>query len=370
MTNQIQDHIEDLLTKLISFRTLSRDHTANREALEWIGYQLIGLPLHVQLLEFGGFPALIATTKSTKQPKLWLQAHLDVVPASEQAFTAKIENGLVHGRGAFDMKFAIASYILLLQKLGPKLKNYDLGLMVTTDEEVGGEHGVKALIDQGYTSDVVLLPDGGNNWHFVSASRGIWHFELTAKGSSHHGSRPWLGNNAVLALMAFINELSQLFPTEPCNVPYHFHNSMNVGTFNAGKAINQIPDHATAGIDVRYLVEDGPKIKNQINTLVKKHPYILLKTVAEGSGYHVDKDNPYFQSYLTALKKHGVKYDFDVTYGSSDARFFTAIGIPVIVIRPDGGGLHSEDEFISLPELTRFHQVLTDFVQIAVAPSR
>lgn len=355
--------LETLLTRLVNFKTYSRDHAENRKALDWIADQIASTSLHVAIVEVGGFPSLIATTKPTRTPRLWLQAHLDVVPGSDAAFQTRVEGTKMVGRGTFDMKYAIASYIKLAWELSPELARYDFGIMITTDEEIGGEHGVKALLDQGYHSGAAFLPDGGKDWQFVSASRGIWHLQATATGESQHGSRPWLGQNAIVSLMRFLEELLAVFPKEPCGQADHFHNSITVGTISGGKAVNQIPDSAEAQCDIRYVVEDHEHIKDSVTQLLRKHPAIAVKTIAEGSGYRVDRENAYFKTYERLLQTHGVVPSFEVTHGSSDARHFAAQGIPAIVLRPTGGGHHSEYEWIDMRELERFHVILQEFVR-------
>lgn len=359
----MQSSLRTYLSELIRFKTLTQDHAINLHALHWILKQVQDLPPHAKILHVNGFPSLIMTTRNTMTPRLWLQAHIDVVPASEEMFEARFDGNRFVGRGAFDMKFAIACYLQLVQELGKQVSQYDFGMMITSDEETGGQHGVKALLDQGYRSEATFLPDGGKDWQFVSASRGIWHLRATCKGESQHGARPWLGKNAIVKLMRFTEELLEFFPKEPCNIENHFHNSMNVSTVSGGTAMNQIPDLAEAQYDIRYVVEDYQKLNAWMDAVLKKYPEIRIETLATGKGYQVDRQNPYFLVYQQCLTKHGVTPSFEITHGSSDARYFAEYDIPVIVLRPVGGGHHSADEWIDLGELEKFYQVLRDFVQ-------
>lgn len=363
MTTTNTTTLDQLLAHLVGFKTLSRDHAVNRKALKWIRHQLKGTSLHVEIIEIHGFPSLIATTSRTMSPRLWLQGHLDIVPGSDETLRLRIEDGKMIGRGTFDMKYAIASYIKLAQELGSALPQYDFGIMITTDEEIGGTHGVKALLEKGYTSEAAFLPDGGKDWQFVSASRGIWHLKATYVGESNHGSRPWLGKNAVVGLMRFSEELLALFPAEPCGVPNHFHHSINVGVLRGGEVTNQVPDLAEAQYDIRYVMEDGDRLKKAVHALTKKYPEITLHTLAEGNGYQVNRTDPFFMAYEALLREHGIEPSFEITHGSSDARYFTEHGIPTIVLRPAGGGHHSEYEWLDLDGFHLFHTILRQFIE-------
>lgn len=358
--NQID--LTEVLKTLIGFKTFSNDHVTNKKALNWIEKQIETLPLYTKMVSYNNFPSLLITTSKTKSPRLWLQAHLDVVPGTNEAFIPYIKDTKLKGRGSFDMKFAIASYIKLVHDFGPALNEYDFGIMITTDEEIGGANGVKALLDNGYSSQAVFLPDGGKNWQFVSASRGIWHIRIKAEGESQHGSRPWLGSNAIVNLIGFLTELSSLFPTEPCNTSNHFHDSINIGTIGGGEAVNQIPSEAQAQCDIRYLPEHHLNLKRKVAKIIKDHPLITLETMTEGEGYRVDEESQYFKIYKEILKNHGISPSFEITHGSSDARYFAAHNISPIVLRPVGGGHHSEEEWIDLNELKRFYLILRDFV--------
>ena len=133
--------------------------------------------LHCKHYTFNGHSALVITTRDTMHPKLLLAAHIDVVPGPEALFTPKIDNDnqRMYGRGAYDMKMAIACYMLLLEELKERLGELDFGIMLTSDEEIGGMNGVRCLLEAGYSADAVLLPDGGFNWNFEEAAKGVLH---------------------------------------------------------------------------------------------------------------------------------------------------------------------------------------------------
>jgi len=74
-------------------------------------------------------------------------------------------------------------------------------------------------------------------------------------------------------------------------------------------------------------------------------------------------ENKYVKDFLEILKeKFKIKPEFTFSHGSSDARFFFEEKIPVILIRPKGGGHHSEKEWIDLESLEKFYLILKSWV--------
>lgn len=356
--------MKKLLEKLITFKTLSSDHAENNRALTWIVNEVKGLPVHINKYDSNGFPSLTITTKETTKPVIWLQAHLDVVSGSEDTFSPKIINGKLYGRGAFDMKYAIACYIKLFQEINRNLTKYNLGIMITTDEEVGGENGVKFLLGQGLGSKVCFLPDGGQNWEIQKAAKGVLHMSIKSYGKSVHGSRVWEGENAIENLLACLDKLRSGFPGEPCGTKDHFHNTLNIGKMEGGKAANQVADFAEALIDIRYTPDTKKEnLLNLIKDATRNFPKITVQEIVSGSSYKIDTENPYVKTFLEIMsKKLNLKPKFIISHGSSDARFFAEKNIPTILTRPTGGGHHSENEWIGLADLERFYKVLMLFV--------
>lgn len=89
--------------------------------------------------------------------------NVDVVEPNEpEQFQPQIKDGKLFGRGAYDMKFAVACYLNLLLELGSKLSEYNFGIMLVSDEELGGFHGTGKLVEQGWPSEFCFLP----SWHF------------------------------------------------------------------------------------------------------------------------------------------------------------------------------------------------------------
>lgn len=354
----------NLLKKLISFTTTSNNKEAIYKALNWIIKEIKGLSIQYFIFKDKSNPFLLISTKKTKSFDMLLAGHIDVVSGSENLFSAKIVKNKLIGRGAYDMKFAIACYINLLKELKENLKNFNLGILITSDEEIGGFNGTKKFLDLGYKSKICFLPDGGENWNFELKAKGVWHLKIKSYGKSAHGSRPWEGKNSIENLLIFINKLKNIFPKEPCKDKNHWHNTLNIGKIVGGEATNQVANYTEVFIDIRYTeLSQKNRILKHINNLLKKFKNIKIENLVEGYPYNIEKINPYLKLFSNIAKeKFNIKTGFTFSHGSSDARFFKEKNIPTILIRPKGGGQHSENEWIDINDLEKFYNVLKDFV--------
>ena len=357
----------DIFEKLVSFKTISGDREASAACLNYAEKILDTQGLHIDRYSSNGFESIVATTKVSKAPTLLLQAHLDVVPAADDMFQLRGEGPNLVGRGAYDMKYAAACYLYLVEELGPACAGMDFGIMFTTDEEVDGRNGVQYLLDQGYSCDVCVLPDGGDNWRVESAAKGQWLVDAEATGVSAHGSRPWEGDNAALKLLQFVQEATALAP-----VKRHTDTTVVVTKLQAGVAINQVPDSGTACFDIRFLTMPAYEaIHATLTRLAKKH-HVELTDRNKIIPLELDVNLPQVQTWVQTvetIRGDDAPDGYSLSFGATDARFFAEHGIPTIVTRPKGGGIHAEGEWIVEAEVYQFYDCLKKYTETIASPA-
>jgi succinyl-diaminopimelate desuccinylase len=358
MSNSIGGGIYSILADLVGFQTVT-GHTEEVDVcFQYILTFLEKHDLQVVHLTSQGFPSIVATTHATKTPKVLLQAHIDVVPAKAQAFTMSETAGKLHGRGVFDMKFAVACYLQLIHELKADLQQYDFGIMLTSDEEIGGENGVKYVLDEGYGAEVCILPDGGNDWHIETTCNAVWIARVTADGRSAHGSRPWEGQNAINSLVEGLGEIQTMFGELK---PYK--NSITISNIQGGRAVNQVPDEATAVLDMRFTSDQEYARYHTAITNMMAERGLQLETVAQVKARNVNLDQPAVASFLTIAEQvTGSPITKTHSFGATDACYFANHDITTIVIRPTGGKHHSDDEWIAKDELQQFYKVLKTYI--------
>lgn len=367
--------LTDLLSHLVRFPSVTSAHATNRALIDWIASQLDHLPLKFQHHERDGIVSLTATTMgatSAKQPKLWLAAHTDVVPGEPSDFEPEVRDGRLYGRGVYDMKYGIAVFMKLLLELGDTLDNYDLGLMLTSDEEVGGHNGCGYLAERGYGSQAMLLPECGIPWNLEKGAKGLSWWRIESRGVASHGAYPWLGKNPIDSLMDYLTHLRRFFPAEPCHDPKHLHHTMTVGSIDGGGVYNRVPEYAEAKLDLRTLPEVSiEEITSWFDEASRAIPDVTATLTEHAPGF-VNPSDGATQLFTRIVRQvTGRELANQLAHASSDARFFGPRGTQVICVPPTGGGQHSSSEWIDLAGLDNYYTIVRTFVtQWAKLPQR
>jgi succinyl-diaminopimelate desuccinylase len=348
-----------LLQKLVAIPTIT-GHAATKEALGFVANFLTERGMHVHHREYGGCPALVATSRPTKTPAIMLVGHIDVVPGPKELFKIREADGRLYGRGTMDMKAAIAAYLCVVDALKSNLDDYDFGLMITSDEE---QHGpsVGNLLDEGFKPKAAVLFDGAANWEIESATKGAWCPLITVTGKRAHGSRPWLGDSASLKLIGLLNEIQTLFDNSD-----HDGNTLNISAIECGAigmAPNQVPAHAQATLDIRVInTPELHRIQRFVRNLCAKYDatceeFIFFPPIAH------DLTNPYIATFKDVLQRvTGVESDGYLSLAVSDAVCFSERDIPCAVTYPRGGNHHGDDEWVSRDAPELLIEIVKDFL--------
>ncbi len=359
------ESIKNLLFELIKFKSVAQNPEELRRIIEFVEEYLKETKLIIKKFEKNSKYSLIATFKNTKKPKIFFVGHLDVVDASDDLFQPKLEGNIIRGRGAIDMKGPCAVLVELFKELSNEGKFYDIGLMLTTDEEVGSENGVKYLLyEEDYSCDFAIIPDGGFNFNIINKEKGVLHFRVISEGKSAHGSRVWEGLNAIDNLIDFYNDISLIFPSEPCGDPNHWHNTINIGRIQGGVKVNIVPDYAVAEIDVRFTEPwTIETMKEQILSSIRKFPNLKFEVLSTGEVIYVPENNNFLKLYKEKAEKIlNRKIEFICEHGATDGRFFAQKGIPVIITNAIGYGLHTDEEWVDLESLNTLKEIFKSFL--------
>jgi succinyl-diaminopimelate desuccinylase len=352
-------NLTQLLSKLVAFKTVSGDLPAALTCTEYVENYLLERGMRVQRHMYNEVPSLVATTKATKSPKVLLQAHLDVVPCPKTLFNLTENDGRLIGRGVFDMKFAGAVFLKLVDDLQDELAKYDFGIMFSFDEEIGGENGVSALLNAGYRTQVCVLPDAGDNWCLETARKGLWMVKLSATGVAVHGSRPWEGDNAIHRLNAALYEMSTLFAKQNTKT-----DSLSINMISGGRAMNQVADSAEAVLDIRFIDNASHKrLTKQMQQIAANHN-LTVNTITCIQPTKIDVKNPHVASFLRVAEQvQGSPLGSMESLGTSDAHYFADLDIPVILVRPHGGAPHSDSEWLDKASFEKYYELIKKYVQ-------
>jgi len=353
--------MRQLLQKLITFESDKNHPEEIKKCFDFVTGYLRESGIKVKTYQSHGKLSLIASRTLKKHYQYILCGHLDVVPANyKNAFKPMIRGSRLYGRGASDMKGVNSAMIKLL--LDKSLKNTDLALMLTGDEEVGGFDGINYLLNKkSYGCDCVIVPDGGTSFNLVLAEKAVMLIKITSKGKAAHGSRPWLGENAIEKLVLIYQEIKNNMPK--ADKKNFWEPTVNLGKLNSGDAANKVPSSAEMFLDFRYPKKEQ---KNMILNLIKKAVIKQLKTnyqiETEGELMTTPKNNPYIKKIINTAKKQGINLKIKKECGASDGRFFSSQGIPVLMFAPKASNAHIDNEWIDLNSLDKFYHLLKSFL--------
>jgi len=346
----------DLTKNLIRFKSmLSRPDEINR-CVDFIERFLNDAGATCKRIECDGVPSISALPKLDFAPVL-LMSHIDVVDGPEELFEPVEKNGKLYGRGSFDDKYAAALSMVLFKehldrarKEGRGQGDLPLGILITGDEEAGGFKGAKEALKT-IRTDFCIALDGGNVHKIVTKEKGVLRLKLISKGRAAHGSRPWLGENAIEKLFEDYRIIKGFFQEEAAE---HWHRTINFSIVHAGKSVNQVPDSAEALFDVRYTEKDDvDALVKQIRQKIKGDLLVEIKEPLFLGG-----QSPYLDLLLDITKNTTLGFE----HGASDARFLHEHGTPGIVWGPDGDlSAHAYDEHVNLDSFYELYGILERF---------
>jgi succinyl-diaminopimelate desuccinylase len=346
---------KQLLKDLVSFYPVSSDQDSVLKVLTYVKDHLAKIGLRSEILTNKGVHMLYSSTTGSKHAKIMLQAHVDVVPAKLEQTRLKTVGDKVYGRGVRDMLFATASYIRFFYDHADELDSLDLSICLSGDEELGGSNSVPWLLNQGYSADVVWLPDAGNSpKELVTSAKGGYNFDITVSGQSHHGSRPWEGDGAAGKLVSLLSELRSGFKVPSENV-----STMTITQLESGDSINKGPATARAHIDIRFTDQTELERCRQLVAGLCQRYRGTVSNLLTMPNYSVDCRSELVKLYLKVNKSvTGQPAEPKSVCGSSDARFFSQKGIPVVMTRPISKGSHGDNEWLSLSSFDEYHRVM------------
>lgn len=365
----MQNEILELTKKLISFKTITGNTKEIAACFDFIkNYfkdEIKSGKIIAREYEKNDAVSMVFSNARKLDFDIILNGHIDVIAAPDKDFAPKIKNGKLYARGAADMKSQVATMMIILKELINSGFKKSIALLLGSDEEVGGESGIEYLIEKvGYKAAVAIIPDGGENFELTIKEKGVLWLKITAKGKTAHGSRPWLGENAILKLMRSYKELEKIFPSfKKTKSLYQDGISMNLGKVQGGKIINTVPDSAEMQIDFRYSEKgDDAKIISAIKALSQKHrlEFEIIKNMRESV---TDAENIYLKKFKKITEKIvGRKMKISKSTGASCSRFFSEKNIPAIITSPDYGNIHAAEEWIDIKGTEKLYKIIKEFL--------
>lgn len=338
-----------------------------------------GYPVTMTRLDHGSGRASLVVELPGEQRNgaLAFVGHLDTVPVgdptkwSSPPLAPSIKAGKLVARGAADMKGGLAAMLLALDYLlvSKKALKKSLYFCFTADEENTGA-GALAIRQSGLIADAVQMiicePSGGS---IGICEKGAFWIRVSAEGSSCHASRPELGQNAIDALIVFMDHAHRVFDYTQTH-PLLGRNSLSLTQFEGGVSTNIVPARADLTLDIRTLPGvshmDIYERFNEICQAVQQEMSPLSMKV-EIINNRPPLETPKTEDlvvYLQACaKKLGMSLPSKGLYFYTDASQLIPLGdMPFVILGPgDDRQAHSVNEHIELGCIGRFAELYATY---------
>jgi succinyl-diaminopimelate desuccinylase len=346
-------------------------------ALEYLGALLgrAGFEIHRQKFSSPDVPEIdnLFARIGTGKPHLVFAGHTDVVPPGNESswshppFAGEITDGKLFGRGAIDMKGAIAAFAAAALDFTAQGKPQGaISFLIAGDEEGPAVNGTVKLLQwakaRGETFDHAIVGEPTSVKRvgdtIKTGRRGSLSATLTVFGKQGHVAYPDRAQNPMRPLIAMLEALTEK-PFDKGTKEFQRSNLEVTSVESGNPVFNVIPGEAKARFNIRF--NDKHTIASLKKAIEKR-----LKSAAKGARYRLDYEPP-SDSYLTrrgpfvdlvvkALADSGVKTALSTSGGTSDARFIKNY-CPVIDLGLVGNTMHQIDEHVPVEDLKRLTEI-------------
>ena len=317
-------------------------------------------------LRFGEIENLFAR-RGESGPHLCFAGHTDVVPVGEAGawtadpFGGEVRDGLLYGRGATDMKGAIAAFVAAVQDFLSARPGAagSLSLLITGDEEGPAVDGTVRVLEwmaaQGQIPDMCLVGEPTSRVRLGDVAkigrRGSLNAAITLYGVQGHVAYPQRADNPVHRLVRVLHRLTARPLDE--GTEWFEPSSLQVTSVDVGNAAtNVIPAAARARLNIRF---------NDRHTGESLTRMLRAALEAEGARFDLDvsisgeafltQPGPFVEALKRAVRRTtGEEPVLDTGGGTSDARFIARY-CPVAELGAVGTTMHKVDECTPVEEL-------------------
>lgn len=357
-----------------------------QHALETIGFDTEFMPFSdVNVPEVNNLWAIKKgkTTQEKTGKHLCFAGHTDVVPVGNlekwtyNPFQAHIDDGILYGRGASDMKAAIAAFVVAVDEFTTQNPDFSgaISMMITGDEEGNGINGTQKMVQvlkaRHIAIDHCLVGEPTNpeilGTMIKVGRRGSLNVDLVITGKQGHVAYPHLAKNPLPQLVLILNELSHLTLDAGNDLfqPSHLEiTNIEVGNV----ADNVIPETAKGRFNVRFNSEwSGELLKHYLNDtvdrLAEQHNIDYEMTFRLSGESFITRDAFLTDNLSEAIvEETGIKPELSTTGGTSDARFIKNL-CPVIEFGIVGKTMHQVNESVKVSDITVLKNIYLNFLK-------
>ena len=321
------------------------------------------LPAELEVVDDGD-GAFLAMPPADTRPLVVLVGHVDTVPPAA-GDRPRLDDGVVVGRGAADMKGGLAVMLELAAEVEIG-SDVALGLVVIGREELPiTESALVPLLGRSErlhdAALAIVLEPTGNALEL--GCMGNLNARVTVQGRAGHSARPWLADNAIHKAITALGSLADLPAREVDVDGLLFREVVSITTFTGGVAQNVIPDHVEAHVNLRYAPSHTPEEAEARLAELLGHRDVSIEIVGNAPPAPVALSNP----LVTRLRGAG---DLEVRpkQAWTPVAELAMFGIDAVNLGPgDPRYAHADDERVEADALVRTYDVLRRFLAGASA---
>ena len=297
-------------------------------------------------------PSVVATKRGSGGGRsLLLNGHLDTVGVAgmEAPFEPRLVNGRLYGRGAYDMKGALAA-IMLAATEASDLRG-DLIVTLVADEELASI-GTEAVVDRVHADAAIVAEP--TELRVAVAHRGFVGFELETSGVAAHGSRPDLGVDAIakmgptLVALGELDERLQAGSRQPLVGAASLHASLIEG----GQELSSFPASCVLTGERRTIPgESVGQVEQELRAIAGDAE---LRIIASRDPFTAEPDHP----FVNLVGRVAEEREYVGALFWTDAALIAGAGIPTVLFGPAGEGAHAAVEWVDLASLDRVRDVV------------
>jgi acetylornithine deacetylase len=297
-------------------------------------------------------PSVIARRRGSGGGRsLLLNGHLDTVGVAgmRAPFEPRVEDGRLYGRGSYDMKGALAA-VLVAAADASGLRG-DVIVTAVADEELASV-GTETVLER-VRADAAIVVEP-TELEVAVAHRGFVGFEIETAGIAAHGSRPDLGEDAIVKMGPVLVALEQLDVRLQAGRrhPLAGTGAIHASVIEGGQEMSSFPARCVLLGERRTIPgETLADVERELHELAGDAE---VRVVASREPFEAPVDHPFVELVRRAAGVSGV-------VGApfwTDAALVADAGIPTVLLGPVGAGAHAELEWVDLASLERLHDVV------------
>jgi succinyl-diaminopimelate desuccinylase len=325
------------------------------------------LGFRIERMRFGDVDNFYAR-RGTEGPLLVFAGHTDVVPTGpvEQwhtpPFEPTIQDGMLYGRGAADMKTSLAAFITSIEEFVAQHPDHQgsIGLLITSDEEGIATHGtvkvVEALKARGELIDYCIVGEPTSSKvvgdMIKNGRRGSLSGKLIVKGVQGHIAYPHLVKNPIHLVAPAIKELADTVWDH--GNEYFPPTSWQISNMNGGTgATNVVPGEVTILFNFRFSTASTAEgLRERVHAILDKHALEYdLQWELSGKPFLTPKGK-LVEAISDAIETaFGVTPELSTSGGTSDGRFIADIASQVVEFGPLNATIHKLNECVGVADI-------------------